>query len=152
LTFCNVALKDAIDNRPSKWFDGQYGFKLNELSLDLTAIWPTIRELWTYDIKTDYKAALKAIYQGRVKRVTLHEAYKLAKRGEVVIIISAKYGHEAAVYPDQRPWVEERGPTIAQAGKWNCITDCSHRWTFGKYWRDPEILFIHLERRGTKWN
>lgn len=153
LTFCNVSAKDCLDDRPSRWFDGQYGFMLSDLHLDLTAIWPTIREMWIYDIKADYRAALRAIYQGRVEAVDCREAYELAKQGEVVFVISTtifdryELCHEAIVYPDMRPWNPDRGCTIAQCGRYCCITDISHRWTFGKYWRKINILFVWLRRR-----
>jgi hypothetical protein len=146
-TYCNIGSKDALDNRPSPW-GKHYGFMLSDLSLNLTPIWPTVHSMWSYSIKEDYQSAKRAILQGHIERVTCRQAFDLAKRGEVIFIISIKYNHEAIAYPDSRPWNEYRGCRIANVGKWNVITDMSHLWTFGKNWKDEEILYVHLTRRG----
>jgi hypothetical protein len=141
-----VASKDALDNRRS-WCDGQYGGMLNDLAVNLSMIWPTTRELWTYSIKQDYRAILRAIAMHQVERVTPRQGYELAKVGEIVFGISVKYNHEFILYPDSRSWIEARGPTVAACGKWAIITDMSHQSQFGKQYQDKEILLIHLQRR-----
>jgi hypothetical protein len=145
-TYCNVGAKDCLDNRRS-WYDGKYGGMLNDLSLNLIPIWPTICALWSYDIKADYRAALRAVHQGRVERVDCRGAYELAKRGEVVFVVSVKLNHECIVYPDFRPWNPDRGCTIAQCGTWRAITDISHKWAFGKQWRKADLLFVWIKSR-----
>lgn len=147
LTFCNVGARDLLDNRNHSYWGKTYGFMLDDFALDLSPVFPTAFSILRLSIKDAYSAALKAVWQKRIERITCRQAYERARRGEIVWVISAKYNHEAIVYPDMRPWNDERGCRIAQCGYYNTIRDISHKFVFGKRWKDPEIMFIVFKRR-----
>jgi hypothetical protein len=143
-SFCNVASRDALDNRDHSTWGRHYGFYLDDISLDISNVFPTAFSILRYSIHEAYIKVMQGIKNGKIESVNAKEAYELAKVGEVVWVISDKYNHEGIIYPDQRRWIPERGCRFAQCGKYNTIRDISHKYCFGKWWKDPEIKYIHF--------
>jgi hypothetical protein len=143
-TYCNIAAWDAIDCRQGNWHG--YGYMLDDLPLDVSMLFPTAGSIMMCSPSEGYRRAMFAEQRGRLESVTMYRAWELAKIGEVVLIISARYNHVCICYPDSRPYIKERGVRVANVGKFNVITDISHRYIFGKSYLNPEIKFYHIKR------
>lgn len=146
-TFCNISVYDAIDDRPGGWHG--YGYMLSDLQLDISMLFPTAGSIMMCSPSELYQRASFAVQRGALERVSMYCAWELAACGEVVLIVSARQNHVALVFPDARRWIEARGVRVANVGRYNCITDISHKKIFGKRYRDPEIMFVWLKRRLT---
>lgn len=144
-TYCNISVWDAIDCRPGNWRG--YGYMLHDLPLDVSMLFPTAGSIMMCSPSEGYRRAAFAEQRGRLESVSMYRAWELARVGEVVLIISARYNHVAICYPDSRPWCAERGVRVANVGKYNVITDIRHMKIFGKCWRDKEIKFYWIKRR-----
>jgi hypothetical protein len=138
LTFCNVMVKDTIDNRLHPLWQG-YGFLIDDLPVDIQSVFPTSFNVLSYSIKTDWKKADRAYRLGKIERLNPEEAQREANKGFVVWVISERWNHEALVYPDQNKYDKELGPLIVQAGGKGCngkmyITDKrAFGWRYTKY-------------------
>jgi hypothetical protein len=146
-TYCNIAAWDVIDDRPGNWRG--YGYMLDDLPLDVSMLFPTAGSIMMCSPQEAYRRASFAEQRGQLELVSMYRAWELARVGEVVLILSARYNHVAIVYPDLRPWVAERGVRVANVGRFNVITDIRHKWVFGKCWRDKEIRMYWIKRLTT---
>ncbi len=147
-TYCNVGARDVLDNREHSYWGNTYGFRIDDLRLDISVIFPTSFSILRISIKEAYNIVVKAIWQKRIEQVNGEQAFYLAQKGEVIWIISAKYNHEAIVFPIEGIYDPEKGCMIAQCGYYNVVDWISSEKCFGlKKWKDKEILYIHVKRR-----
>lgn len=142
LTFCNVLARDVLDNRPHPIWMG-YGFHIDAFPLDVKSVFPTPFSILSLSIKDAWIKADFAWKQGKIKRLSMEEAQEAANNGYIVWVISARWKHEAIVYPGE--YDEKLGCWIIQAGGPGCngimqiYDDCA----FG--WRKTDIRFYQFE-------
>jgi hypothetical protein len=112
-------------------------------------------ELLGYDMSSFYRnhdksranqSPLRMVYQqlidDGIKQTSASTAQSLANIGYFVVAWSAKYDHVVMICPDVEEYNAKRGPRIIQAGTKNTETYISDFWSFGRNWKDPEILYF----------
>jgi hypothetical protein len=149
-TFCNVlARKFLLGNFDYGLYNNYKDPKYFWLNYDIQLVFTDMSiQKAVYGVNTTgaYNLAQKAIQAKRVEGLTPVQAQEEANNG--VPVWAVYPGHELIVYPDSGEYNKELGPKVAQAGGVNFSNKyISHRYCWGKNWKNLDILFIKFPLR-----